>query len=265
VEVKADAWPARVLPEADSLAVRARFHVAMGRGAEARALAGQALGLDPGSAAAHEALALLAWREGKRSEAREALATATSLSGATDYAHYLYGNLLWESLEGAAGLELRPARWRRAEPHSPAQQSLAQVEAPPRAAEPPPRVVPVPGRPRPETSLREHRLAPVERRAPSPAPAVTVAFDLVVEDARGQPVTDLRLEEIEVVQDATRQKVRAFEAGSRPGRYELTYAPLSGKAGAVTVRVTRRGAVVRGPDGPSLKPRVISALSARRS
>ena len=104
-------------------------------------------------------------------------------------------------------------------------------------------------------------LAQVENRAVSVTPLVTVAFELVVEDTKGNPVTDLELEEVEVVQDAARQKVSTFEAGSRPGHYELSYAPLSGKAGGVTVRVTRRGAVARGPDGPNLKPRVISALS----
>ena len=60
-------------------------------------------------------------------------------------------------------------------------------------------------------------LAQVEEHAKAVPPAVTVAFELVVEDARGQPVTDLRLDEVEVVQDATRQKVRTFETGPGPG------------------------------------------------
>jgi hypothetical protein len=104
-------------------------------------------------------------------------------------------------------------------------------------------------------------LAQVQDRAASTPAPVTVAFELVVEDPNGHPVTDLRLEEVEVVQDATRQEVRTFVAGPRPGHYELTYAPRSGKAGGVTVQVTRRGAKVRGPDGPRLEPRVILALS----
>jgi hypothetical protein len=100
-----------------------------------------------------------------------------------------------------------------------------------------------------------------EGKAAAPA-AVTVALEFRVEDLRGTPVSDIRIEEVEVVQDAVRQRIRTFEAKSRPGRYELTYSPRSGKAGGVTVRVTRRGTVMRGPDGgPSLKPRVISALS----
>ena len=103
--------------------------------------------------------------------------------------------------------------------------------------------------------------AQVEERAAAAPPAVTVAFELLVKDARGNPVTDLKLDEIEVVQDATRQKVRTLQAGLRPGLYEISYVPHSGKAGGVTVRVTRRGAVASGPDGPALKPRLISALS----
>jgi hypothetical protein len=103
--------------------------------------------------------------------------------------------------------------------------------------------------------------AQVGERAAATAPAVVVALELVVEDAKGSPVTDLRLEEVEVVQDATRQKVRTFQAGSRPGHYELSYVPLSGRAGGVTVRVARRGVVARGPDGPVLRPRVITTLS----
>ncbi|HSD67205.1 MAG TPA: tetratricopeptide repeat protein, partial [Vicinamibacteria bacterium] len=71
-------------------------------------------GLDPGAAAAHEALALLAWREGRRRESREELARATSLPGASDFAHYLYGQLLWESLTGREGLEQVEASLRRA-------------------------------------------------------------------------------------------------------------------------------------------------------
>jgi TPR repeat protein len=113
LDVKEDAWPARRLSDAESLALRAGFHVATGRPAEARDLADLSLGLDPGSAAAHEALALLAWRQGGRTRAREELAKATSVPGASDYAHYLYGQLLWESLD-REGLERVEASFRRA-------------------------------------------------------------------------------------------------------------------------------------------------------
>jgi len=133
VEVTEKAGTARSLPEAESLALRAGFHVAMDRGGEARALAGRSLGLDPGGAAPHEALGLLAWKEGRRSDAREALGRATSLRGASDYAHYLYGHLLWESLTGAEGLERVEASFRRAvelnASFAGAYESLARVRA----------------------------------------------------------------------------------------------------------------------------------------
>lgn len=96
---------------------------------------------------------------------------------------------------------------------------------------------------------------------PAAPPPVIIAFELFVADSQGRPVTDVRLDEVEVVQDATRQTVRTFKAGARTGLYEITYAPLSGKAGGVTARVTRRGTVARGADGPALKPRIVAALS----
>ena len=102
--------------------------------------------------------------------------------------------------------------------------------------------------------------APVSTPASPEQGSVTIVVELVVEDAAGRPIADLRLEEIEVVQDAERQRVKTFKALPRPGRYEVAYAPHSGKAGGVTVRVLRPGSRVRGPDGPFLKPRVLSPL-----
>ena len=96
---------------------------------------------------------------------------------------------------------------------------------------------------------------------PSADQSVTVVVELIVQDAAGRPVTDVRLEEIEVVQDAERQRVRTFKALSRPGGYEITYAPASGKPAGVTVRVLRRGTQVRGPEGPFLKPRIVVPLT----
>jgi hypothetical protein len=96
---------------------------------------------------------------------------------------------------------------------------------------------------------------------PSTEQGVTVLVQLVVQDAAGRPVTDLRLEEIEVVQEAERQRVRTLKALPRPGSYEVTYVPASGKAAGVTVRVLRPGTQVRGPDGPFLKPRILVPLS----
>ncbi|HEX9186658.1 MAG TPA: hypothetical protein VGB87_06295, partial [Vicinamibacteria bacterium] len=99
---KEEARPSRALPEAESLALRAAFHVATDRRVEARSMARQAVEADPGLAAAHEALGLLAWREGKTEDAREALGRAASLPGASDFAHYLYGLLLWDGRDADA-------------------------------------------------------------------------------------------------------------------------------------------------------------------
>jgi TPR repeat protein len=114
LEAKEGSWAARRLPEADSLALRAAFHVATDRGPDARDLAGRALELDPGAATAHEALGLLAWRDGRKSDALEALTRATALPSASDFAHYLYGHLLWESLTGSDGLDRVEESYRRA-------------------------------------------------------------------------------------------------------------------------------------------------------
>jgi len=92
------------------------------------------------------------------------------------------------------------------------------------------------------------------------SPAVVV-FDLVVEDARGRPVVDLKVDEVDVLQEAERQRVLTFRTRQKPGHYELSYAPASGQAGPVAVKVLRPGARARGPDGPSLKPRFIPAVS----
>jgi thiol-disulfide isomerase/thioredoxin len=87
--------------------------------------------------------------------------------------------------------------------------------------------------------------------------ALTVVFDLVVNDARGRPVSDLTVEEIVVAQDGVRQRISKLAMKSRPGHYELSYVPASGKAGAVGVQLLRPGTYARGLDGPGLKPRVV--------
>lgn len=82
-----------------------------------------------------------------------------------------------------------------------------------------------------------------------------VVVEMVVEDARGRPIADLRSEEVVVAQDGTRQVVQAFRFVPEKGWYELRYAPDTGRPGAVAVRVARGGARLRGPDGPQLKVR----------
>lgn len=94
-------------------------------------------------------------------------------------------------------------------------------------------------------------------------PVVLVHF--VVEDGKGVPVRNLKVEEVRVLQDGDVQRVLTFEGRSQPGHYALTYSPGSGRAGAVTVRGLRGGTVVRGPDGPFLRPKVIAAATALES
>jgi TPR repeat protein len=86
---------ARPLPGAESLGLRAAFHVASGRPKEAAALASRALAADPTCAAAHEALALAAWRDARTADAIAALEKAVAAPGASDFAHFLHGQLVW--------------------------------------------------------------------------------------------------------------------------------------------------------------------------
>src|SRR5687768_10040396 len=97
--------------------------------------------------------------------------------------------------------------------------------------------------------------------AAATSPALTIALDVVVEDARKRPVTDLTARQVEITQDGEKQTLADLRKASAAGHYELTYVPSSGKPGAVSVRVLRPGASVRGPLGAFLKPRVIAALS----
>jgi hypothetical protein len=90
-----------------------------------------------------------------------------------------------------------------------------------------------------------------------PSAPITIVVDLVVEDAKGRPISDLKAGEIVVVQDHVQQAISQFTPKGRPGQYQITYAPASGKAGLVTVMLMRLGTRARGVDGPSLKPRVV--------
>lgn len=103
---------------------------------------------------------------------------------------------------------------------------------------------------------------PAPAQVPEQGAPLSVLLDFVVEDAQGRPILDLRADELDVAQEGVRQRVASLRPQPQPGRYELSYTPASGRAGAVTISFVRRGARARGPDGPSLKPRVVPALSA---
>jgi len=104
LRVETGTWTSRPLPEAESLGLRAAFHAAMGRPTEARAMADEALKLDPGCAVAYEAQAMAAYRQHERAEALRILGHAVELPAASDHVHYLYGHLLWDETQEKAGL-----------------------------------------------------------------------------------------------------------------------------------------------------------------
>jgi TPR repeat protein len=121
----------RDLPGAESLAVRAEFVSAAGGPAEAATLAAESIRLDPGLAAGLEARAVIAFRAGRRDEARQLLERAGQMPGASDYAHALLGQLYWEDVKGKAGLARAEAEFQRALELNPRyakmQESLALV------------------------------------------------------------------------------------------------------------------------------------------
>jgi hypothetical protein len=96
---------------------------------------------------------------------------------------------------------------------------------------------------------------------PDPGAAPLIVIELVVQDFARRPITNLGSNEVEVTQDAERQPLVSFRPLHDAGRYEITYKPLSGKPGAVTVRLLRQGALARGPEGGPLKPHVVPAPS----
>lgn len=98
---------------------------------------------------------------------------------------------------------------------------------------------------------------------PTPPPApLTVVVDVRAEDARGRPVTALGARDIELRQEGVVQRDVTFRALSMPGLHELSYAPASGRAGALTLRPLRPGLTIGAPDGQALRPRVVAAETA---
>jgi TPR repeat protein len=94
---------ARELSDAEALALRAAFASAAGGAGEAATLAADAIRADPAIAAGHEARALIAWRAQRRDEARQLLERAVQLPGASDFAHALLGQMLWDDAKGGKG------------------------------------------------------------------------------------------------------------------------------------------------------------------
>lgn len=84
----------RAMPLAESAAMRAAFHVASGRPAEARARLGEAKQADAASAIVYEVEGLLADRESRPEDARTAYTKAVELGGASYYGLYRYAQEL---------------------------------------------------------------------------------------------------------------------------------------------------------------------------
>jgi hypothetical protein len=95
--------------------------------------------------------------------------------------------------------------------------------------------------------------------AAAPEP-VRVRIEFIVEDARRQPVADLKSTEVVVHQGDEREDIESFERGAAPGHYALSYVPRSGQPGAVMLRLLRPGTMARGPDGPAVKVQVLRPL-----
>ncbi len=89
----------------------------------------------------------------------------------------------------------------------------------------------------------------------------TILVDIVVTDGMGSAITDLKATELEVSQEGRVQRIASFRPKGRPGGYEITYVPASGKPAGVTMRALRRGAHIAGPDGPNIHPHVLPGLS----
>jgi hypothetical protein len=107
-------------------------------------------------------------------------------------------------------------------------------------------------------------LAVVQAAETAPRPGAAaggeVLIELIAEDARGQPVKDLKAAEMVVQQDGAGQAIGSFRYLADKAWYELRYVPATGRVGAVAIGVNRRGVQLRGLDGPQVTPRWIAPL-----
>jgi TPR repeat protein len=142
---RAAAIAARELAPAESLAERGGFLGLHGPTAQAAALLDEALSLDPGLALVHESRGLLAWREGRRDDARAAFEKAAALGSKSAVAHYLNGVLLLEGVVDRNSLDAAAAAFQRAvdlnHDSAPAYAMLAQTLA--ETGAPPERTLPL--------------------------------------------------------------------------------------------------------------------------
>jgi TPR repeat protein len=97
VDVSADGFTTRSLPDAESTAARAAILVAMGRPQEARVLVEEARKADGTLAAVDEVDALLLDREDKTEDAKVAYARAVEKGSNNYYVCYRHAQLLWKA------------------------------------------------------------------------------------------------------------------------------------------------------------------------
>ena len=92
MSVPATSYTVRTLPVADSNIVRARFHVEMGREADARAALDAVEKANPQLAAAYDVEAVLADRQQRGDEAMKAYARAVELGSTSFYSYYRWAS-----------------------------------------------------------------------------------------------------------------------------------------------------------------------------
>jgi TPR repeat protein len=131
LDVREAEFAARPLPVADAAAIRAAFHVAMERPAEARALIEEGRKVDPIAPALFEAEGLLADREDRQNDAKTAYAKAAEQPGAGYYALYRHAQALHGDSPDEGTLTRMEASLRRSVEQNPeyanAQSYLADV------------------------------------------------------------------------------------------------------------------------------------------
>ncbi len=105
VSVKRDGFVQRPLTTAESSSALALFHTSMRRPVEARAAIAEARTADAAAPDSHLAEGIQLERDGKREEARAAVARAVAGGSTNAYAHYTLARLNWQPRPDAAGLK----------------------------------------------------------------------------------------------------------------------------------------------------------------
>jgi tetratricopeptide (TPR) repeat protein len=113
LELKVESFTKRPLGAAEAAILRAEVLVAMGRPAEARALAVEAAQADPASPGPSEIEAELSDRESKPDQAKAAYAKAVDLGSTRGYAYYRLAQLEFAPDAEEAGLKRRETLLRR--------------------------------------------------------------------------------------------------------------------------------------------------------